>query len=240
MDTNETNKYFLPVAVVVAGLLIAGAVMWNGSRPAGTDSTDSPQAGPKVNIKDVKTDGDPFIGSATAPVTIAFWSDFQCPFCKSAEVGGVPHIPTQPSIPEIIKNYVDIGKVKIVFMDFAFLGNDSITAALYNRSVWKLHPTQYFAWRTAMYVAQDAENSGFGNATSIDKLNATIPGLDAAKIAADVEANKAVYQAMIDFDKAEAQKVGVNATPSFVIGTEVIQGAYPYPTFQTAIDALLK
>ena len=91
-----------------------------------------------------------------------------------------------------------------------------------------------------MYVAQDAENSGFGNATSIDKLNATIPGLDAAKIAADVEANKAVYQAMIDFDKAEAQKVGVNATPSFVIGTEVIQGAYPYPTFQTAIDALLK
>ena len=225
---------------MVAGLLIAGAVMWNGSRPAGTDSTGSPQAGPKVNIKDVKTDGDPFIGSATAPVTIAFWSDFQCPFCKSAEVGGVPQIPTPPSIPEIIKNYVDMGKVKIVFMDFAFLGNDSITAALYNRSVWKLHPTQYFAWRTAMYVAQDAENGGFGNATSIDKLNATIPGLDAAKIAADVEANKAVYQAMIDFDKAEAQKVGVNATPSFVIGTEVIQGAYPYPTFQTAIDALLK
>ena len=240
MQTNETNKYFLPVAVVVAGLLIAGAVMWNGSKPAGTDSTGSPQAGPKVNIKDVKTDGDPFIGSATAPVTIAFWSDFQCPFCKSAEVGGVPQIPTPPSIPEIIKNYVDMGKVKIVFMDFAFLGNDSITAALYNRSVWKLYPTQYFAWRTAMYVAQDAENSGFGNATSIDKLNATIPGLDAAKIAADVEANKAVYQAMIDFDKAEAQKVGVNATPSFVIGTEVIQGAYPYPTFQTAIDALLK
>ena len=240
MQTNETNKYFLPVAVVVAGLLIAGAVMWNGSRPAGTDSTGSPQAGPKVNIKDVKTDGDPFIGSATAPVTIAFWSDFQCPFCKSAEVGGVPQIPTPPSIPEIIKNYVDMGKVKIVFMDFAFLGNDSITAALYNRSVWKLYPTQYFAWRTAMYVAQDAENGGFGNATSIDKLNATIPGLDAAKIAADVEANKAVYQAMIDFDKAEAQKVGVNATPSFVIGTEVIQGAYPYPTFQTAIDALLK
>ena len=240
MDTNETNKYFLPVAVVVAGLLIAGAVMWNGSRPAGTDSTDSPQAGPKVNIKDVKTDGDPFIGSATAPVTIAFWSDFQCPFCKSAEVGGVPQIPTPPSIPEIIKNYVDMGKVKIVFMDFAFLGNDSITAALYNRSVWKLHPTQYFAWRTAMYVAQDAENGGFGDAASIDKLNATIVGVDAAKIAADVEANKAVYQAMIDSDKAEAQKIGVNATPSFVIGTEVIQGAYPYPTFQTAIDALLK
>ncbi|MBI4065876.1 thioredoxin domain-containing protein, partial [Candidatus Kaiserbacteria bacterium] len=168
------------------------------------------------------------------------WSDFQCPFCKSAEVGGVPQIPTPPSVPEIIKNYVDTGKVKIVFMDFAFLGNDSITAALYNRAVWKLYPNEYFAWRTAMYIAQDAENGGFGDAKSIDKLNATITGLDAAKIAADVKANKSVYQAMIDSDKAEAQKVGVNATPSFIVGTEVIAGAYPFAKFQSVIDQLLK
>ena len=242
MDTNETgNKYFLPIAVVIAGLLIAGAVVWNNSRPTG--SAGAPQAGqvPKVNIKNVKTDGNPFIGSANAPVTIAFWSDFQCPFCKSAEVGGVPQIPTPPSLPDIIKNYVDTGKVKIVFMDFAFLGSDSITAALYNRSVWKLYPTEYFAWRTAMYVAQDEEgDQGFGDASSIDKLNATITGLDAAKIAADVEANKAVYQAMIDSDKAEAQKIGINATPSFVVGTEIIAGAYPFSKFQSVIDPLLK
>lgn len=242
MNTNETNnKYFLPIAVVVAGLLIAGAVMWNGSRPSGPAGPAGTGTAPKVNIKDVKTDGNPFIGQANAPVTIAFWSDFQCPFCKSAEVGGVPQIPTPPSIPEIIKNYVDTGKVKIVFMDFAFLGNDSITAALYNRSIWKLYPTQYFAWRTAMYIAQDQEgDQGFGNAKSIDKLNATIAGLDAAKIVADVEVNKAVYQAMIDSDKAEAQKVGINATPSFVIGTEVISGAYPFAKFQSVIDPLLK
>ena len=240
MNTNETgNKFFLPAAVIIAGLFIAGAVMWNGSNP----SAGSPQAGtaPKVDIKDVKTEGNPFIGEANAPVTIAFWSDFQCPFCKSAEVGGVPQIPTPPSIPDIIKNYVDTGKVKIVFMDFAFLGSDSITASLYNRSVWKLYPTQYFAWRTAMYVAQDEEgDQGFGDVGSINKLNATITGLDATKIAADVEANKAVYQAMIDSDKAEAQKVGINATPSFVIGTEVISGAYPFAKFQSVIDPLLK
>ncbi|MEK7212587.1 MAG: thioredoxin domain-containing protein [Patescibacteria group bacterium] len=241
MNTNETNKYFLPIAIVVAGLLIAGAVIWNGLRPAGPTGTAGTGTAPKVNIKDVKTDGNPFIGATNAPVTIAFWSDFQCPFCKSAEVGGVPQIPTPPSVPEIIKNYVDTGKVKIVFMDFAFLGNDSITAALYNRSVWKLYPNQYFAWRTAMYVAQDEEgDQGFGDVASIDKLNAKIPDLDAAKIAADVEANKAVYQAMIDSDKAEAQKVGINATPSFIIGTEVIAGAYPFAKLQSVIDPLLK
>ncbi len=243
MNTNEINKYFLPVAVVLAGLFIAGAVMWNGSRSAqapGTADTGAPAA-PSVNIKNVKTDGDPFIGKADAPVTIAFWSDFQCPYCKAAEVGGIPQIPTPPSLPDIIKNYVDTGKVKIVFMDFAFLGNDSVTAALYNRSVWKLYPSQYFAWRTAMYIAQDEEGDrGFGNAVSIDKLNATISGIDAAKVAADVKANTATYQAMVDRDKAEAQKAGVNATPSFIIGTTLIQGAYPYANFQSAIESVQK
>ena len=236
MDTNEmSNKYFLPLAVVVAGLFIAGAVMWNGARPAqapGTGSTGSPQAAQKVDIKNVKTDGDPFIGRADAPVTIALWGDYQCPFCKRFEV---------ETLPQIIKNYVDAGKVKVVFMDFTFLGSDSTTAALYSRSVWKLYPSQYFAWRTAVYEAQDEEQDiGFGDAASIDKLNATIPGVDATKVAADVKANTSTYQTAVNADKAEAQKVGIGATPSFVIGTQVIQGAYPYPTFQAAIDSLLK
>ncbi|MEK7604828.1 MAG: thioredoxin domain-containing protein [Patescibacteria group bacterium] len=234
MNTNDTgNKYFLPIAVIAAGLLIAGAVMWNGSRPAAPAGTQPGGTAPTptANIKNVKTDGAPYIGQASAPVTIAFWSDFQCPFCKRFELD---------TFPQIIKDYVDTGKVKVVMMDFAFLGNDSTTAALYNRSVWKLYPSQYFAWRTAMYVAQDEEHAGFGNASSIDKLNTTVAGLDAAKIAADVKANTAVYQAMIDADKAEAQKAGINATPSFVIGTQVIAGAYPFATFKAAIDPLIK
>lgn len=243
METNNTNSTFLPLAVVAAGVLIAGAVMWNGSRPAAlAPAGGSPQAGaPSVDIKNVKTDGNPFIGQANAPVTIAFWSDFQCPYCRAIEVGGVPQIPTPAALPDIIKNYVDTGKVKIVFMDFTFLGQDSVTAALYNRSVWKLYPNQYFAWRTAMYTAQDEEgDQGFGDAASIDKLDATIPGIDAAKVTADVKANTATYQAMVDSDRAEAQKVGINATPSFVVGTEVIAGAYPFSKFQSTIDALLK
>lgn len=240
METNDTSSKFLPIAVVVAGLLIAGAVVWNGSHPA-APSAGSPQAAPKVDIKNVKIDGNPFIGRTDAPVTMAFWSDFQCPFCKAVEVGGIPQIPTPPALPDIVKNYVDTGKVKLVFMDLAFLGNDSITAALYGRSIWKLYPDKYFAWRTAMYTAQDQEgDQGFGNAASIDKLDATIPGVDAAKIAVDVKANAATYQAAVNADKVEAGKVGINSTPAFIIGTQLIVGAYPYDNFKTAIDAILK
>jgi len=241
MQNNDTaNSKFLPLAVVAAGLLIAGAVLWNGSRPATPGGTaGAPQAG-AVDVKKVKTDGDPFIGSANAPVTIAFWSDFQCPYCKAVEVGGIPQIPIAPALPEVIKNYVDNGKVKIVFMDFVFLGPDSLTAGEYSRAVWKLYPSQYFAWRTAMYTAQDAENAGFGDIASVDKLTATIPGIDATKVAADVKANKAAYDAALEADKTEAAKVGVNATPSFVVGTQLIPGAVPYETLQTAIETALK
>jgi len=234
MQTNEQNNKFLPVAVIVAGLFIAGAVYWNGSHPvvAPAGAVPTPAGAVAVDIKNVKTDGNPFIGQANAPVTMAFWTDFQCPFCKRFEV---------ETLPQIIKDYVDAGKVKVVFMDFTFLGNDSVTAALYSHAVWKLYPSQYFAWRTAMYAAQDEEgDQGFGDAASIDKLIATIAGLDAAKIAADVKANTSAYQAIVDADRAEAGKVGVNATPSFVIGKQVIAGAYPYANFKVAIDAVLK
>ena len=235
MNTPITeNKLFLPVSVIVAGLLIAGAVVWSDSRPSTAVAPVAGGQGPvagTVDIKNVNLDGKPFIGKPNAPITIALWGDYQCVFCKKFET---------ETLPQLIRDYVDKGKVKIVFLDFPFLGEDSLTAAVYGRSVWKLYPAQYFAWRTAMYKAEDGSgDQGFGDSSSIDALNATVAGLDSARISADVKANKAVYEAAANEDRAEGQKHGISATPSFIIGTELIQGAYPYATFQTALDALL-
>ncbi len=233
--TKGMNAWLMPASIVLAGLFIGGAVLWNNIHPVtigGAGTGGGGAGGATVNIKDVDTKGAPFIGNANAPVTIAFWADYQCPFCKQFE---------QVTLPQIIQNYVNTGKVKIVFFDLTFLGDDSVTAAEYGRAVWKLYPGQYFAWRTAMYEAQDDEgDKGFGDAASIDKLNATIPGLDAAKLKADVTANKGPYAAAAAADKAQGQKLGISATPSFVIGTQLIQGALPIDAFKAALDPLVK
>ncbi len=235
MSTNETsNKYFLPIAVVVGCLFIAGAVIWSSSHsaPSGTTQTATSTA-PTVDIKNVKTDGEPFIGNQNAPVTIAEWSDYQCPFCKQFEL---------TTLPQIVQNYVNDGKVKVVFKDFTFLGPDSMVDAEYARAVWELYPAQFADWRTALFTQEPQENSlsVADNLAFVLKVTGSVSGIDVNKVKADVAANQATYDAAISADRTEAENFGITATPSFIIGTQVIAGAYPYATFQSAIDTELK
>lgn len=229
-----SNKIFLPAAVVVAGLFIAGAVIWSGAHPAQAPGIAGGTApAPSVNIKDVKTDGQPFIGNANAPITIAEWSDYQCPYCKQFEL---------TTLPQIIQNYVSAGKVKVVFKDFEFLGPDSMVDAEYARAIWALYPAQFGAWRTALYTQEPQENilNAADNLALLAKVTSSLTGVDLNKVKAAVAANQATYDAAINADKAEAGNFGIQATPSFVIGTQMIAGAYPYATFQAALDAVSK
>lgn len=237
----DNSALYIPAAIVIAGVIIGVSliVAFKGTSPgAGTATGGQPTIA--VDIKDVKIAGEPYIGKPNAKVVIAFWSDFQCPFCKAVETGGVPQIPTPPAVPDVIKNYVDTGKVKIVFKDYPFLGEDSITAAEYARAVWKLYPEKYLAVRTALYLAQDEEgDQGFGDEASIVKLLATIPGIDAAKVKADVAANKAAYDAVINDNRTEGSSFGINGTPGFIMGKTLIPGAVGYDQFKAAIEAQL-
>src|SRR3989338_11020633 len=130
---NYPNLY-IPAAIIIAGVIIGVFVMTGLSKSGWSISGGQPPQ-VAVDIKDVKITGDPYIGKENAPVILAYWSDFQCPFCKAVETGGVQGINVAPSIPSLIQKYVDTGKLKIVFKDYAFLSEDSTTAALYGCAV---------------------------------------------------------------------------------------------------------
>ena len=237
----EPTKLSTPVAILLAGAMITLAVVFTHyapSQPAPTisDPTTAGQIVPTtptpapaaVNIKNVSTESDPYIGNPNAKVTIAYWSDYQCPYCKMFET---------TVLPSVITKYVDTGEAKIVFKDFSFLGPDSDTAALNARAIWNLYPAQYFAWRTAMFKAQDQEgNVGFGNQASITKLTGTISGIDVNKVAQAISKNQTQYKSAIDADRAEGESFGVQGTPGFIIGTQLITGVDTLANFSKAID----
>lgn len=236
----DYSALYLPAAIVIAGLMIAVGLFF-GLSHGGASQAAAAGAPKQVNVKDVKIDGEPYIGKKDAPLTMAFWSDFQCPFCKAVEVGGIPQIPVKPTFPVLLEKYVNTGKLKIVFKDYAFLGNDSITAAEYGRATWDLYPNIYLTWRTKMYEAQDEEgDQGFGDAASIDALIKKIPGLDDAKIKAQIAAKKAQYDAAIAADQQEGASFGIQGTPGTIVGTKSVDGAQDPSVFTAAIDSQLK
>jgi protein-disulfide isomerase len=221
------DKYLTPLAVLLGAIILALAFAFgSGTRPA-TPSGGAPAA---VDIKEVKTDASPYVGSPTAPVTIAVWFDYQCPFCKRFEL---------ETLEQLYDEYVATGKVRIVYKDFQFLGPDSMDAGVFARAVWAAYPEHFHDWYMAVMTAQDEEHGGFGDLASVATLTRTIPGIDADRVLALVEENRATYEAAMAADRAEAQSLGINGTPGAIIGTELVAGAQPYAKVKALVDAEL-
>ncbi len=235
MEETTSKFTFSPsVSIILAGVIIAGAVVFASRQPAPQPVATNPQAqaAPAVDVSKVKTDGEAFIGNANAPVTMAYWYDYQCPFCQKNE---------QETMPQIIKNYVDTGKVKIVFKDYQFLGPDSQTLGKVSRAVWDVAPTKFYQWHKAMFDNQGTENTGWATKEKILSVTTGVLGAaDAQKAMKFADTNAAVYQKEMDADKAEGTAMGISGTPGSIIGKQLISGAQPYSAFQAAIETALK
>ncbi len=238
---NFVIKYNLatPLAIIIAGILISASICWVGKAPSNTPSDEAgaaageaaPKAVTAVDSAKVKTAGVPYIGEANAKVTFAFWSDYQCPFCKRFQ---------NDAIEKTISEYVKSGKVKILFKDFAFLGEDSQTAAIAARAVWEVNSAKFYDWHKAMFTKQDNENGGWGNKDDVIALTKTVLGeSDANKVASLMTSKLSVYQKAITADKAEGGTFGITGTPGSIIGKTSISGAQSYATVKAAIDKAL-
>lgn len=177
--------------------------------------------------------GYPSKGSQSAKLILIEFTDYQCPFCGR-------HF--QQTSPQIERDYVNTGRVRHVVRDFPIesIHKDALKAAEAAHCAGE--QGQYWQMHARLFNAQ--------NALTADHLSAYAGalGLDVPSFKQCLDSNK--YAIKIRQDLAEAQKVGLQATPSFLLGiaepdgssvkvVKMIAGAHPYPVFKEAIDSLL-
>jgi len=173
----------------------------------------------------------PFKGSASAGVNVIEFGDYQCPFCE--------RFFTQTE-PQVTSNYVDTGKVKFYFLDFSFLGPDSLT--LGNGAWCANEQNKYYEYHDYIYANQGQENSGWATPDKVKSFVGNISGLDVQKFSSCLDSKK--YDSRVQALTSLGQNAGVRGTPSFLIGNPqngytLFVGACPYSSFQSALDAEL-
>jgi protein-disulfide isomerase len=197
------------------------------------ESLRAPRAGgerpPDEKVR-VDLTGANVLGRADAPVTLVEFTDLECPYCRAFHVGAFERLK---------REYIDTGKVRFVTRDFPLdFHPNARPAALAVRCAGE----QGKFWEMRHVVTMNASTLG---PMTYDRLAGEL-GLDAGRFTACVAAAR--YQADIDRDVAEATRVGVSGTPSFVLGAttpgsavegQKIVGAHPFPVFEARIKALL-
>jgi protein-disulfide isomerase len=171
----------------------------------------------------------PAMGSADAPVTVVEFTDYQCPFCRRF---------TQSTFPLIQKQYIDTGKVRWVVRDLplAFHANarkagQSVHCANEQGKFWEMRDTLF-------------KNSAKLGEEDLRKYAGDV-GLDVSAFDSCLASDR--HMTEIDQDSAEAKRVGITGTPTFVVGKSggdklsgtVVVGAQPLNAFKSAIDKLL-
>jgi protein-disulfide isomerase len=203
------------IAALGIGLaVIAFAVLQQpANAPAGLELS-RPDAAVPAGLADGRT-----LGSASAPVTIEIWSDFQCPACRMFATD------TEPSI---VNTFVVAGTAKLVYHDAAFQGQRGANPA-YDESVesaaaarcaadqgkfWEMHNWIFANW--------NGENEGAFTAPRLrsmaDRAGVGLAAYDACLATGDM-------QAAARAETSQAVATGVTSTPTIVINGQAYAGA---------------
>jgi len=176
---------------------------------------------------EVSVDDDPALGSEDAPVVIVEFSDFQCPFCRRFH---------QQTLPLIISEYVETGKVRFVFRDFPLMrihpqaepAAQAAECADEQGKFWEMHD---------LLFERQAEWSGNPQARAIFEGYARELGLDGEEFSACLQEGR--YAQEIQKDLQDGVRYGVRGTPAFFINGMKLEGAWPFGKFIEVIEAAL-
>jgi len=177
------------------------------------------------------TSGSPVLGSTSAPITIVEFGDYQCEACYHWY---------HNTRADIIDNYIETGKVNLVFMDLPFLGRDSPKAA--QASYCAEDQEKYWEYHTILYTFQDGPpDSGWADR---DRLSSFAFSLDMNMDEFNECMDSSKHKQRVKANYDDAVKNGATQTPTFILvssdgTTKKLGGAQPYSVFAATIESML-
>lgn len=229
VQQQKKRDYLLPASILIAGVMISGSVLYLVNK---TPNSASPEENPISVQATTVTDRDVILGDPKAPVTIIEYGDYQCPFCERF------FSETEPLIRE---KYVNAGTVRMIYRNFAFLGQESIDAA--EASECAKDQKKFWAFHDGIYKKEKTdgtENNGNLNRSLFMGIAKDI-GLEEATFASCIDSKK--YASVVQKEMTDGRDAGVDSTPAFFINELKVRGALPYDGsggFKSIIDSALR
>ena len=215
------------LAIVVVAQILEGSSDTGEQATAETETGEAADSAQKSggDMEFVRRDnGDPkAIGDIDAPVVMTEWVDMRCPFCAAF---------SRDTLPGLISDYVDSGKVRIEFVDVAYFGEQFVDAAVAAQAA--ANQNLYVEYVSAVFA--DAPEKGHADLTRDVLLDyAEQVGVpDTKRFTTDLD-NPALADE-VRTGTQEAQQLGVTAVPFFVAGQTALSGAQPASTFRDYLD----
>ncbi len=187
-----------------------------------TNSVSQVVADPALLI----TDSSHMTGKKDAKVNIVEFGDYQCPACGYAN----------PIVEKLIEAYKDNPNVNFVFRNFplpqhsnALISAEAAEAAGAQGKFWEMH-NMIYSGQNDWSVSTKALEIFTGYAQKL--------GLDVKAFTDAVSQNK--FQDVITKDRSDGNALGINATPTFFVSGEKIEGILSFDDFKKKIDGKLQ
>jgi protein-disulfide isomerase len=216
------------VAIIVACAALVLALVARDQAPTGSPADPSTS---RLPDQPVSIAGAPTKGLASARVVLIEYSEFQCPYCQQF---------VQNTLPRLTKDYIDTGRMRIVFRHFPLERIHPLAMAAAVASECASRQGRFWEMHDRLFAGQAelVETRLLPWAVEI--------GADAAEFR---ECAKGPLTGLIRKSLTEARALGVRSTPFFFVGvaqpdgrvavTGAIRGSRPYEDFSAALDPLL-
>lgn len=147
---------------------------------------------------------DAVLGNPNGSVTLVEFFDYNCGYCKKS----------YPDLENLIKSDP---KLRVVIKDFPILGPDSVKAHIVARAVMKIMPEKYAEFHKELLTIP-----GRSNEEKAIKIAEKL-GVDEQKLRSTMQ-DESLQQAFVDNGQL-AYALGINGTPSYILGNNVLVGA---------------